>query len=88
MYHIIFALGSDRSITVKAHMINKLYTFGASLIPAAVIRNGLVQITVRHKSTLLPDLMSPDLFSFFDILLQFGILQHSNPRVCRGMAYP
>ena len=88
VYHIIFALGSDRSITVKKHMLNKLYTFGASLTPAAVIGNGLVQIPVLHKSTLLPDLMGPDLFSFFDILLQFGILQHSNPRVCRGMVYP
>ena len=88
MYHIIFALGNDRSITVKTHMINKLYTFEASLTPAAVIENGLVQIPVLHKSALLPDLMGPDLFSFFDILLQFGVLQHSNPRVCRGMAYP
>ena len=69
------------SIAVKTQMMNKLCAFNASSSPAAVIGNGLVQIPVLHKSTLLPDLMGPDLFSFFDILLQFGILQHSNPRV-------
>ena len=80
--HIIFALASDRvSIAVKTQMINKLRSFRLSSTPAAVIGNGLVQMPVLQKSTRLPDLIGPDSFSFFDILPQFDILQHSNPRV-------